>query len=101
MSDYTDVTDCPICPMLATDRDDALADARAFADEVDRLRTHVRSLHRLNGWSKQRGWWCSCGSVIVPRSYERDTTEPRPWSPEGRTFAAAVHAQHVDELVGA
>lgn len=29
MSDYEDFTDCPICPQLATDRDDALAEVDA------------------------------------------------------------------------
>lgn len=30
MSDYQDLTDCPICSQLATDRDDALRDAEAL-----------------------------------------------------------------------
>ncbi len=32
---YDDATDCPICPQLATDRDDALRDATTAQDERD------------------------------------------------------------------
>lgn len=41
---YDDATDCVICPMLATDRDDALADARVAQDERDAAR---RALYAL------------------------------------------------------
>jgi hypothetical protein len=34
---YDNATDCPICPQLATDRDDALG-------EVDRLRAEIATL---------------------------------------------------------
>lgn len=62
---------------------------------------HIRTLHRLNGWSKSKGWWCSCGAPIMPRNWGRDTAEPRPWSSEGRVLAAAIHAEHVDRTLGA
>lgn len=34
MNDYQDLTDCPICPQLATDRDDALREAEALRAEL-------------------------------------------------------------------
>lgn len=36
MSNYEDVTDCMICPQLATDRDDALAEAASW-ERIARL----------------------------------------------------------------
>lgn len=38
---YSEATDCPICAMLATDRDDALNDANELRDEVEALRTMI------------------------------------------------------------
>lgn len=70
-------------------------------DEIDRLREHARSLHRLNGWSKAKGWWCSCGAAIAARSLSGDLIEPRPWSPEGRHAAEIRHVLHVDHALRA
>ena len=67
------------------------------AKEIDRLRRHVRQLHRLNGWSKSKGWWCSCGASIQRCWIKIDGIQP--WSPEGRKHAEAMHAEHVDEVL--
>lgn len=37
-TDYDDATSCPICPMVATDRDDALRNVTELEAEVERLR---------------------------------------------------------------
>ena len=65
--------------------------------EVDRLRRHVRHLHRLNGWSKSKGWWCSCGKAIQPGWLKIDGVQP--WTPEGRKHAKVMHAEHVAEVL--
>ena len=65
--------------------------------EVDRLRRHVRHLHRLNGWSKLKGWWCSCGKAIQPGWLKIDGVQP--WTPEGRKHAEVMHAEHVAEVL--
>lgn len=48
---YVEATDCPICPMVATDRDDALREADELRVEVLRLRGVMRKaakdLHAL------------------------------------------------------
>lgn len=63
--------------------------------EIVRLRQHVRSLHRLNGYSKSKGWWCSCGSW-----WAREVRfMPAPW--ERRAEAEALHSHHVNEMTGA
>lgn len=64
-----------------------------MAQRIIRLEDHIRSLHKLNGWSKQKGWWCSCQAPIIPRRIG----QVRPW--DGREFALAVHAMHVDEIL--
>lgn len=67
------------------------------AAELERLREHVVSLHRLNGWSKTKGWWCSCGwrSSITHLGVGR-MDGPRPW--ERRADAEREHAAHVREV---
>jgi hypothetical protein len=75
----------------------------AAGREIDRLRDHVRSVHRLNGHSKQKGWWCSCGENIQPAwiSYrlDRGALACYPWSPEGRKIAQGLFDQHVALVV--
>lgn len=44
---YSDATDCPICPMLATDRDDALNEAAELRSEVGVLRLALVELYRF------------------------------------------------------
>lgn len=102
---YVEATDCPICPMIATDRDDALAEVRWYSeafqchvDEIDRLRLEVQRLHKLNGWSKQKGWWCSCGAPLWSRFsgyVDDDGVDIKPWSPEGRAKVLPVYNEHV------
>ena len=46
--DYSELTDCPICPMLATDRDDALQNVTELQAEVDRLQAIVGESWREN-----------------------------------------------------
>lgn len=69
------------------------------ADEIDRLREHIKTLHRLNGYSKQKGWWCSCGEIIQPSwvRYRPDENSPapHPWSDHGRQIARSLHEKHV------
>lgn len=99
---YSEDTDCPICAMVATDRDDALGEVNALGAEIERLRIEVRRLHKLNGWSKQKGWWCSCGAPIWSRfsAYiDDDSNEIRPWSDEGRARVLPEHAEHVRLIV--
>lgn len=51
MIEYEDVTDCPICPHLATDRDDALGEVASLQSEVDRLRQwQAEATAVINGW---------------------------------------------------
>lgn len=69
--------------------------AQAALDEIDRLRAHARSLHKLNGHSKAKGWWCSCGVGIHPR-YERGEEHPM----YRRAEAEVHHAHHLDKVVG-
>jgi hypothetical protein len=38
---YVEATDCPICPMVATDRDDALNEAAALQRRCDAFATDV------------------------------------------------------------
>jgi hypothetical protein len=73
------------CPCLA---------CRA-ADEIERLRAEVRKCHRLNGWSKSKGWWCACGEW----SLRRNSTDPfeRPWDYR----PTEAHGEHVDALLAA
>jgi hypothetical protein len=47
MSDYDEVTDCPICPQLATDRDDALGELGAMEAIVEDLKTRLEKAELL------------------------------------------------------
>lgn len=72
--------------------------------EIERLRAHIKTLHRLNGWSKQKGWWCSCGEPIQRtwvryRNDEGGRVVATPWSPEGRRIAADLHDAHVNGVL--
>lgn len=44
---YADATDCPICPLLATDRDDALNEAAGLRAEVGALRLALVEMYRF------------------------------------------------------
>ncbi len=70
-------------------------DLLAVADEIERLRAEVRKCHRLNGWSKSKGWWCACGEW----SLRRHSTDPfeRPWDYR----PTEAHGEHVDALLAA
>lgn len=46
MSEYEDVTDCPTCPMLATDRDNALNEARDAQEQSDRWEHLARVINK-------------------------------------------------------
>ena len=65
----------------------------------------MRHLHRLNGWSKSKGWWCSCGKAIQSGWLKIDGVQPwkidgvQPWTPEGRKHAEVMHAEHVAEVL--
>lgn len=41
---YAEATDCPICPMLATDRDDALAEVEAMKRGFEEMAAKVADL---------------------------------------------------------
>lgn len=60
-------------------------------DTIRRMWEHVQSLHRLNGWSKSKGWWCSCGA----RHHHDPPVPVHPWTPEGREIALLVHTAHL------
>jgi hypothetical protein len=81
-----------------------VANLRAEVDrlttERDALRRHARSLHRLNGWSKQKGWWCSCGTTIQATSISYDRSN-YPWDADGRAEAIGLHVEHVDAALAA
>lgn len=76
---------------------------RAFVDDAvalvvaerNRLLEHARSLHRLNGYSKQKGWWCSCLAWKADMPYVKGETPP--W--QKLTEASALHAEHVQDVL--
>ena len=70
-------------------------EAQAALDEIDRLRAHIKTLHQLNGYSKQRGWWCSCRHWHAGFRYVQG--EMPPWN--RTTEAIAAHHQHVLSMV--
>lgn len=43
---YSEATDCPICPMLATDRDDALNNFQSLAESYDALVANSSAEHQ-------------------------------------------------------
>lgn len=57
-------------------------------------------LHRLNGWSKSKGWWCSCGQWTQRFQYvTRVERGIDPWA--RRAEAVQLHAAHVSAALAA
>lgn len=62
--------------------------------EIELLRDRLAAMHRLNGWSKTKGWWCSCHGWRLRLPYATAASDyPQPWA--RRDDAAREHAAHV------
>ena len=94
MADIVERLRCAPCVWIECD-DEMPCAVCAAADEIERLRAEVRKCHRLNGWSKSKGWWCSCGEW----SLRRHSTDPfeRPWDYR----PTEAHGEHVVALLAA